>query len=198
VQLANLIASGLPAYGIGYTIVHDNDLGEICNQANTYGDNVLFLSLHINAGGGTGYEDYTYSKDGQADILRGLLRIDVMNYLRAQGFGDRGQKTANFAVLRGTNMPAILTENLFIDTAKDAARLADPDFMKGLAGAYVKGIARALGCSLKPQPGPVVPEWAKEAVMWGISSHIIDTQEGSEDFYRAMVALYRYDQTRKG
>ena len=36
-----------------------------------------------------------------------------------QQFGtisDRGKKRANFAVLRETNMPAILTENLFIDT----------------------------------------------------------------------------------
>ncbi len=35
---------------------------------------------------------------------------------------DRGLKTANYAVLRETNMPAVLTENLFIDTTADAEK----------------------------------------------------------------------------
>ena len=32
-------------------------------------------------------------------------------------------KTANYAVLRETNMPAVLTENLFIDTTADGEKL---------------------------------------------------------------------------
>jgi N-acetylmuramoyl-L-alanine amidase len=50
------------------------------------------------------------------------LHDKAMEFLRAKGVHDRGEKTANFAVLRLTDMPAVLTENLFIDTA--AAREA--------------------------------------------------------------------------
>jgi N-acetylmuramoyl-L-alanine amidase len=194
--LCELIAAGLPAYGIDSIIICANELSDICTQANQH-DADLFLSIHVNAGKGTGYEDYTYSANGRANDLRGLLRIDVMNYLRTQEIGDRGQKTKNLAVLRGTTMPAVLTENLFIDHPKDAAKLADPAFIRGLAGAYVRGIARALGCALKPKE-TLVPEWAKEAVMWGIANDLITTQEGSNDFYRFMTVLYRYDMLRKG
>jgi N-acetylmuramoyl-L-alanine amidase len=161
--LVALIAPQLPSYGIECVIVHSNELSEICTLANSSGAD-LFLSLHINAGGGTGYEDYVFSEGGQADTYRGLLRIDVMNYLRQYGFSDRGQKyNSSFYVLKNTSMPAILTENLFIDTEYDAARLGDASFMRGLANAYAKGIARALGCCLIP-PGSAAQTKLAEAV----------------------------------
>jgi hypothetical protein len=43
----------------------------------------------------------------------------------------------------------------------------------------------------------VVPDWAKSAVMWGISNNIINTQEGSPDFYRWITGLYRYDKLKE-
>jgi N-acetylmuramoyl-L-alanine amidase len=95
-------------------------------------------------------------------------------------------------------MPAVLFENLFINNPYDAAKLKDAAFLDKLAGAYAAGIARALGQSLKPQVGPTVPEWAKEAVMWGVANGLINTQEGTEDFYRLVTILYRYDKLRFG
>lgn len=35
--------------------------------------------------------------------------------VKGKGVKDRGKKSANFSVLRGTKVAAILTENLFID-----------------------------------------------------------------------------------
>lgn len=197
-ELVNAIAAGLPAYGIDYAIVRSNDLVEICEEANQYDADALFLSIHVNAGGGTGYEDYCYSATSEANTYRQLLRIEVMNYLSQYKVIDRGQKHKAFAVLAGTKQLGILTENLFIDNAKDAALLADPAFRKGLAAAYVKGIARALGQSLKPQVGPTVPEWAKDGIAWGLEQGLLDTPEGSSDWYRFMTVLKRYDELRFG
>lgn len=43
--------------------------------------------------------------------------------LKVVNFSDRGQKTANFHVLRKSNIPALLTENGFIDNINDANKL---------------------------------------------------------------------------
>lgn len=152
----------------------------------------------LNTTGGTGYEDFIYNAESDASMYRDLLRIEVMNYLAPYKTIDRGKKYSNLAVLRDTVMPAVLCENLFIDHMQDVAMLKNPDFIKGLAGAYVKGIARALGQSLKPQAEADVPEWAREGIMWGVANGLIDTQEGSDDWYRFMTVLKRYDKLRFG
>src|SRR5699024_1839436 len=62
---------------------------------------------------------------------------------------DRGKKKANFAVLRETNMPAILPENLFIDRKEDAAKLKDSKFLDKVAKGHAIGIAKTLGLKKK-------------------------------------------------
>ena len=58
---------------------------------------------------------------------------------------DRGQKTADFFVLRETAMPALLTENLFIDRVADANLLKRADFRTATARGHAQGIAAFLG-----------------------------------------------------
>ncbi len=126
----------------------------------------LLVSVHVNAGGGTGFESYIYPAASPAsrEITRDIHRAAAEFYLSA-GFLDRGFKEANFAVLRETDMPAILTENLFIDTKEDAARLQDPLFRDKIAAATVNGIIKALDMAPQ-QPAPQQPEapphWAVE------------------------------------
>ena len=43
--------------------------------------------------------------------------------LKVVDFRDRGKKTANFHVLRETAMPALLTENGFVDNTNDAEKV---------------------------------------------------------------------------
>ena len=74
-----------------------------------------------------------------------------MDFMKGKGIPDRGKKSANFVVLRETDMPAILTENLFIDTPADARLLKDGAFLDGLAEAHARGIGAAL--RLPPRPG---------------------------------------------
>ncbi|WP_277745168.1 N-acetylmuramoyl-L-alanine amidase [Bacillus safensis] len=58
---------------------------------------------------------------------------------------NRGTKSKNLAVLRETKMPAILTENLFIDRKEDAALLKQESFLNLLAEGHAEGIAAAVG-----------------------------------------------------
>lgn len=127
---------------------HD-DLGARARFANDNGAD-LFLSLHINAGGGTGFESYIHPNAGAGtQAIQATIHSAVMSYLEPLEVVNRGRKTANFQALRETNMPAVLLENLFIDHPWDAAKLADPAFRDGLANEIAYGVVRALNLQKK-------------------------------------------------
>lgn len=121
-------------------------LAQRTNDANQWGAN-FFLSVHINSGGGTGYEDYSYPNAGApTTTYHQLIHQEIM---KTADFVDRGMKTSNFHVLRETNMPAILTENGFIDRAEDAAKLANADFREQLARGHVNGLVKSFNLQKK-------------------------------------------------
>jgi len=106
----------------------------------------LFVSVHINAGGGTGVEVLVIGTGGRAETVA----EKVLPYLvQAGGWANRGVKTQNVMVLRETSMPAILTENGFIDKVTDAAKLKGPNFFQTLAVAHAKGICDYFGVKYK-------------------------------------------------
>lgn len=112
------------------------------NMANNWNADV-FISVHINAGGGTGYEDYIFSGtvSNKTVSIRNTLHLEIVKQL--SGIRNRGKKRANFAVLRQTKMPAVLTENLFIDTKADADKLKSSSFLNKVAKGHAEGIAKA-------------------------------------------------------
>jgi N-acetylmuramoyl-L-alanine amidase len=78
--------------------------------------------------------------------LHNAIHSRVISAMRSvAAVTDRGQKTANFHVLRETAMPAVLTENLFIDRAADAALLKRADFRHAIATGHANGIANFFG-----------------------------------------------------
>ena len=113
----------------------------------------LFVAVHINAGGGTGVEVLIQGTGGQAEIVAGK----VLAYLvQAGNWANRKVKTQNLLVLRETSMPAIVTENGFIDNAMDKAKLNDPNFRHLLVVAHAKGICDYFGVLYK-EPTPSQP-----------------------------------------
>jgi N-acetylmuramoyl-L-alanine amidase len=116
------------------------------NAANSWGADFL-LSVHINAGGGTGYEDYVYPGVGApTTTYQSNIHAEVMKLV---DFNDRGKKSANFHMLRESNMPAILTENGFIDNTNDAAKLKSASFIEALARGHVNGIVKSFNLPKK-------------------------------------------------
>lgn len=78
-------------------------------EANRW-DADIFVSIHFNSGGGDGYEALVYDSDNKA------LGEHFEKYVEAAGQNGRGVKyRPDLAVLRLTDMPAILNEIAFVD-----------------------------------------------------------------------------------
>lgn len=117
------------------------------DEANAWGAN-YFLSIHVNAGGGDGFESYIYTTtDSQTQAIQKDIHSSVMDQIPESD--DRGMRKENFHVLRESHMPAILTENLFIDNSGDAAKLKDSEFLWKLAHGHVNGLEKGLGLKRK-------------------------------------------------
>ncbi|QCJ44336.1 N-acetylmuramoyl-L-alanine amidase [Bacillus sp. S3] len=129
-------------------------LSQRTNEANAWGAD-YFMAIHINAGGGTGYEDYIYSclSDSSATATyRSIIHAEVIKTNQLQ---DRGMKKANFHVLRESAMPAILSENGFIDRAEDAALMKQASWQQRVAEGHVNGLVKAF--NLKPKVAAPAP-----------------------------------------
>lgn len=90
----------------------------------------LFISIHINSSTSTtasGTEVYYSASNNRTNAYGTKASVFATtaynNLVAAVGSAKRGVKTANFAVIRHTNMPAILLETAFISNTSDAAIL---------------------------------------------------------------------------
>lgn len=117
----------------------------------------LFVSIHFNAGRGTGTETYVCSTSGQAYQYAKKVQSKIVELT---GYVDRGVKTANFAVVAKTNAPAMLIECAFIDNANDM-NVYDADI---LAKAIVEGIT---GVKVEDKPGTSSQEVKLHKVICG-------------------------------
>ncbi|MCY8408953.1 N-acetylmuramoyl-L-alanine amidase [Bacillus haynesii] len=140
-------------------------LSKRASMANQWGAD-LFVSVHANAGNGkgTGFETFRYNgTSGNTLKFQECLHKEILSTMKAYGqISDRGLKQANYAVLRETRMPAVLTENLFIDRKEDADKLKDSGFLKAVGEAHARGIAKYLGLSggSSKQPAATAPKKA--------------------------------------
>ncbi|KOR88787.1 N-acetylmuramoyl-L-alanine amidase [Paenibacillus solani] len=131
------------------------ELSERTEAANKAGADIL-VSIHCNAGGGDGgFESFRYTSASTASrSLQNVLHTEIMAALKPYNIIDRGQKAANLHMCRESKMPAVLTENLFIDVTTDAAKLKRQDVIDALITGHVNGIAKYLG--LKKKEGAAV------------------------------------------
>lgn len=135
---------------ISRTTDKDSSIIEKVNAANIWGAD-LALDIHNNAGGGDGAEVYHSIVGGTGK----RLADNILSEFEKIGQNVRGAKTKQengtdyFGFIRLTDMPAVITEAVFVDNAADAAQ-ADTDIECVQFGeAIAKGILKTLGIADK-------------------------------------------------
>ena len=122
-----------------------------CNKfAQKYGkQNCIMISPHNNAASGPGWKNasgfsvWVHNNASKASCL--LAKCINKMAIEAGLGGNRSQPKegfwrANFGILRETSMPAILTENLFMDNKEDLKKLHDEKIVNLLADIHVKAV----------------------------------------------------------
>ena len=136
-DLANRVANSLKAtYGIN-SYVNTDGWYKLRQAEASNLDCGLFVSIHFNAGRGSGTESYIHSYNAASGS--GSLQSSVHpSLVSALGLANRGMKSEAFAVCGG-NVPATLLEICFIDNPSDMAQYnARRD---GVAAGIAAGIA---------------------------------------------------------
>lgn len=123
--IVNRLAEKLSIRSIPYVLIcpeqKDLTLRTRVKRANQYADqNCFYLSIHANAGGGSGFEVYTSEGTTESDRIANFFAEEFKRAfpdrpLRADLRDGDYDKDKNFYVVRNTIMPAVLTENLFMD-----------------------------------------------------------------------------------
>ena len=153
-DVANRIENILSRHNVEVlTCYSDNDtpLSQRCQMANMFNAD-YFVSIHANADkeywtNANGWEIYVVSKGGKAEELAKKIHKHSIKDL---GLKDRGIKTANFTVLKDTNMPAVLIEHGFYTNKEECEKLKDSNFRQKCAEADAKGILEQLGINYVP------------------------------------------------
>ncbi|MCP3740918.1 N-acetylmuramoyl-L-alanine amidase [Rossellomorea sp. BNER] len=115
----------------------------------------FFLSIHHNAGGGTGFESYIYNGNvsNQTVQYQNTIHENIKSRIATKyGVANRGKKRANFHVLRESTMPALLLEILFIDNDNDLRLMRNSQFVNDVVVSAGEGVAKALRLPKKESP----------------------------------------------
>jgi N-acetylmuramoyl-L-alanine amidase len=192
-DVARKLRPMLQAKGFKVIMTRENDvfipLEVRARIANATKDSI-FVSIHFNATGSnpaaTGFEIFSLTPRGAPSTNDDSLALHFVNMqagspMEAQSFElaavvyhsmcghflqefDRGIKRARFAVLRRTQIPAILVEGGFLsETTGDARRIADPEFRKQLADSICIGIEAYRALVEKKQRPMLVAEYRAQA-----------------------------------
>jgi N-acetylmuramoyl-L-alanine amidase len=107
----------------------------------------IVVSVHANAGGGTGFEVYTSVGETLADKYATIMfeeaKKELPEFKMRADFSDGDpDKESQFYILRHTKHPAMLTENLFMDTERDCRFIMSEIGRKRIADFHTKAIKR--------------------------------------------------------
>ena len=131
--------------------MRDISLAERCKRANAIYDSIaeecFLLSIHANAGRGTGFEVWTSKgktkSDAYADIFMEEAERELKEFKMRKDYTDGdSDKEDKFYILRHTKMPAILTENLFMDNERDCRFLLSDEGRERIAEFHFRAIKR--------------------------------------------------------
>lgn len=148
-----LVRSGIP-YEVLVPEMSDVPLSERCRRANEIYDRnngyCFLISIHSNAGGGSGIEVYTSRGETNADGIA----FEIFNQLDEE-FGDEWpmradwadgdpDKEEDFYILSHTKCPAVLVELFFMDNEKDCRFILSGEGRQRCASAIFKAISNLL------------------------------------------------------
>lgn len=164
-------------------------LAERCAIANKIKDLDLFVSLHSNAAGGSGWSGargwsaYVYGAGGE----REQAAKAVLARVRETGTAVRSSPIVydpSLYVLKHTAAPAVLIEHAFHTNETDVENLKNADWRSAVAEAQARGITDYLGIVWVSQPPqePDEDEELEQAVDALAAAGIID----SPDRWKAM------------
>ncbi|MEC7838474.1 MAG: N-acetylmuramoyl-L-alanine amidase [Chlamydiota bacterium] len=145
--------------GFGYQTImtrKDDRFIELSDRAKFANDRrpKLFVSVHYNAAdnrAAKGIEVYYYKSEKdrlrseESKKLAASVLDTVISSTKAK---SRGVKHGNFAVIRETNMPAILVEGGFMTNNEEMIKIRDASYMKKIAWGIAQGIKNYLNQSL--------------------------------------------------
>jgi N-acetylmuramoyl-L-alanine amidase len=127
------------------------------NSANSLNVDI-YVSIHANAFG-SGWNDAggieTYILSTRYPVAYQLAQKIQRQLILQTGLRDRGVKTADFHVLRETNMDAVLIECGFMTNPEEIKLLRSETYRRTVADAIVKAIAQQFG--LVKNPGAQTP-----------------------------------------
>ena len=163
-EVAQLLQEQLKAHGIEAVriVTEDTDISlkERCRRANAlcnkYGTkNCVLISLHLNAAGADGkWHDATgWSGWVAPNASVSSKRLAQLLYAEAEAANLKGNRAVpackywvgNFAIVRDTKCPAVLTENLFQDNKGEAEYLLSQEGKAAIAKLHVKAILKYIG-----------------------------------------------------
>lgn len=140
--VGRLVEGYLTGAGCEVKVLQSDSLYEISGAANAWGAD-CFVSIHCNSAGvdtARGAESYSfYGSPGGWDLNMCIQRQIAGAFAEIdKNFPNRGCRTANYHVLRETDMPAVLVEMAFINNAEDA------ELLKQHADDFARAIARGV------------------------------------------------------
>lgn len=185
-----------------YPIPYD-DLQARCDLANAAEADV-FISIHNNAGGGTGTETFynsweTVTDTGPSRALATYLQQEVV---ASAGTYSRRVDAVGYYVIRWANMPAALIEVAFLDNYTDRTKLLSTSFRHRVAVGIANGVDRYLAAkpitALEPRlSGPTRYETAaaiaRDGWPTGARTVLLASGENWPDALAAGPLSYRLD-----
>ena len=150
-RIARMCEAANIGYGLLVPEIEDISLGERVRRANMVAKQhpgSFLISVHANAGGGTGWEAWTSPGQTRSDEIADLLYIEAIKALpgikiRTDKHSDGDMdKESRFYILRKTTCPAVLTENLFMDNQKDCEYLLSDEGRQIIARLHFDAIRK--------------------------------------------------------
>lgn len=191
----------LEKHGIETKLSRSHDtyltINERYQLANAWGAD-YFISIHCNAGGGTGTETLYYKTNSKA-----YAQTLQSTFIDAMGLRNRGVKYRDdLGVIKWSKMPAVLIELAFMDTVADAVILKDKqdEMAQAIARSFFNllGIKEIDEMEKEKRYNKVseLPEWAREPIQGLIDKGYLSGDENgnlnlSEDMIRLLVIMRR-------